>query len=48
MAQRILMIALIIVIVIGGGLYAYRELVPPLLRRLKGPSILQNLLYEET
>ena len=37
MAQRILMIALIIVIVIGGGLYAYRELVPPPAQEAQGP-----------
>jgi len=37
MAQRILMIALIIVIVMGGGLYAYRELVPPPVQEAQGP-----------
>jgi HlyD family secretion protein len=37
MAQRILMIALIIVIVIGGGFYAYRELVPPPVQEAQGP-----------
>jgi HlyD family secretion protein len=37
MAQRILMIALIIVIVIGGGFYAYRELVPPPVQETQGP-----------
>ncbi|NLZ51982.1 MAG: efflux RND transporter periplasmic adaptor subunit, partial [Thermoanaerobacteraceae bacterium] len=37
MAQRILMIALIIVIVIGGGIYAYKELVPPPAQEAQGP-----------
>ena len=37
MAQRVLMIALIIVIVIGGGLYAYRELVPAPEQETSGP-----------
>lgn len=37
MAQRILMIALIIVIAIGGGFYAFKELVPPPEQETQGP-----------
>lgn len=37
MTQRILMIALILVIAIGGGFYAYRELVPPPKQEALGP-----------
>ncbi|WP_422447302.1 efflux RND transporter periplasmic adaptor subunit [Thermoanaerobacterium sp. DL9XJH110] len=37
MIQRTVMIALIIVIVLGGGFYAYRELVPPPEVKAKGP-----------
>lgn len=37
MTQRMVMIALILVIVLGGGLYAYRELVPPPAEESSGP-----------
>lgn len=37
MLQRMLMIVLILVIVFGGGFYAYRELVPPPAQETQGP-----------
>lgn len=37
MTQRIIMIAVILVIVLGGGLYAYKQLVPPVEQETQGP-----------
>jgi len=35
--QRVIMIVLILVIVLGGGLYAYKQLVPPMEEETQGP-----------
>ncbi|MGI6777775.1 MAG: efflux RND transporter periplasmic adaptor subunit [Acetivibrionales bacterium] len=37
MAQRIIMLVLILIIVIGGGLFAYKELMPPIDQETQGP-----------
>ncbi|HHW03080.1 MAG TPA: efflux RND transporter periplasmic adaptor subunit [Thermoanaerobacterales bacterium] len=37
MSQRIIMIFLILIIVFGGGFYAYRQLVPPPVQETQGP-----------
>ncbi|MGE4284412.1 MAG: efflux RND transporter periplasmic adaptor subunit [Clostridia bacterium] len=37
MLQRMLMIVMILVIVIGGGFYAYKELMPPAKQAVQGP-----------
>ncbi|NJD03602.1 MAG: efflux RND transporter periplasmic adaptor subunit, partial [Ruminiclostridium sp.] len=37
MAQRIIIIFLILVIVLGGGMYAYKELMPPAEQEASGP-----------
>ena len=37
MVQRIIMIVLILVIVLGGGLYAYKELMPPVEKETQAP-----------
>lgn len=37
MSQRIITIALILIIILGGGLYAYKQLVPPQTQETQGP-----------